>query len=425
MPTVVAVFTVLSRPWRRARTWRALVHVLLDLPLGAIAFSIVLTLLATSVGLLITFPLALPFAWLMFVSAAGFGRLERSRLRALLDVDIPSPHPPLPPGGWWTKLKARARTASRWREIGYCLLALPLGAVTFALAVAAWCGSLALVTLPFYVDSLPGRTAKFWLFEIGSGSGTWIAFAIGVVGIVLVAPWVTLALSGLDTVVARGLLGPSSSALLGQQVTQLEASRSAAVDSAEAERRRIERDLHDGAQQRLVALAVDLGRARERFDTDPDGAKDLVTDAHEEAKAALADLRGLVRGIHPAILTDRGLDAALSAVVARSPVPVNLSVDVAERPAPAVESTAYFVVTEALTNVAKHAHATKASVNIARQRNRLVVEVTDDGVGGADAARGTGLKGLAERVSALGGRMHVLSPVGGPTSVIVELPCAS
>jgi signal transduction histidine kinase len=281
------------------------------------------------------------------------------------------------------------------------------------------------VALPFFVDSLPGGTAKFWLFEIGSGTGAWVAFAVGVIGLVLVAPWVTLALAGLDTVVARGLLAPSPSTTLGQQVTQLEASRSAAVDSAEAERRRIERDLHDGAQQRLVALAMDLGRARERFETDPDGAKDLVTGAHEEAKAALADLRGLVRGIHPAILTDRGLDAALSAVVARSPVPVNLSVDVAERPAPAVESTAYFVVTEALTNVAKHAHATKASVNIARQQNRLVVEVTDDGVGGADAARGTGLNGLADRVSALGGRMHVLSPQGGPTSVIVELPCAS
>jgi signal transduction histidine kinase len=202
-------------------------------------------------------------------------------------------------------------------------------------------------------------------------------------------------------------------------------SRTAAVDSAEAERRRIERDLHDGAQQRLVSLAMDLGQAAEKFDTDLDTAKELVVSAHQEAKAALSDLRGLVRGIHPAILEDRGLDPALSAVVARSPVPVTLRVDIPERPPSALESTAYFVVTEALTNVAKHARATKARVTIARQGDRLVVEVTDDGAGGADPATGTGLRGLEERVAAVGGWMRVLSPAGGPTTVMVEMPCGS
>ena len=198
-----------------------------------------------------------------------------------------------------------------------------------------------------------------------------------------------------------------------------------AVDSAEAERRRIERDLHDGAQQRLVALAMDLGMARERFEDDPQHAQQLVAEAHEEAKAALVELRDLVRGFNPAILQDRGLDAALSSVVARSPVPVRLDVDVAPRPAATVESTAYFVVTEALTNVAKHAHATEARVSIARRGDRLAIDVTDNGTGGADAARGTGLNGLSERVHTLGGWMQVLSPAGGPTSVLVELPCAS
>jgi signal transduction histidine kinase len=202
-------------------------------------------------------------------------------------------------------------------------------------------------------------------------------------------------------------------------------SRTAAVDSAEAERRRIERDLHDGAQQRLVALAMDLGQAAEQFDTNLDTAKELVVGAHQEAKAALSDLRNLVRGIHPAILEDRGLDPALSAVVARSPVPVTLKVDVADRPPAAIESTAYFVVTEALANVAKHAKATKATVTIVRQGDRLVVEVTDNGAGGADPAAGTGLKGLAERVAAVDGWMKVLSPLGGPTTVLVEMPCGS
>src|SRR5262249_34594038 len=160
------------------------------------------------------------------------------------------------------------------------------------------------------------------------------------------------------------------------------------------ERRRIERDLHDGAQQRLVSLAMDLGRATERFDENPQEARELVADAHVEAKAALADLRDLVRGFHPAILEDRGLDAALSAVVARSRVRVRFSVDAAERPPAAVESTAYFVVTEALANVAKHALASTATVSIARHGPRLAVEVGDDGVGGADPATGTGLRGL-------------------------------
>jgi signal transduction histidine kinase len=208
-------------------------------------------------------------------------------------------------------------------------------------------------------------------------------------------------------------------------VTRLETSRAAAVDSAEAERRRIERDLHDGAQQRLVALAMGLGTARERLDADPEGGRQLVADAHEEAKAALKEIRDLVRGIHPVILEDRGLDAALSAVVARSPVPVNLTVDVAERPPAVVESTAYFVVAEALTNVARHAHATRAAVTIARAGDRLVVEVRDDGVGGARVDRGTGLQGLSDRVTALGGTMHLVSPDGGPTTLLVDVPCAS
>jgi signal transduction histidine kinase len=213
--------------------------------------------------------------------------------------------------------------------------------------------------------------------------------------------------------------------VLEERAVRAESGRAAAVDSAEAERRRIERDLHDGAQQRLVALAMDLGAARERLDRDPAGAKVLVAEAHEEAKAALKELRDLVRGIHPVILEDRGLDAALSAVVARSPVPVELTVELTRRPPDHIESAAYFVVSEALANVARHASATRAAVSIATSADRLVVEVRDDGVGGADPGRGTGLQGLADRVRGLGGTFDVLSPEGGPTTVLVELPCAS
>jgi signal transduction histidine kinase len=168
---------------------------------------------------------------------------------------------------------------------------------------------------------------------------------------------------------------------------------------------------------------MDLGRARESFDADPDRARHLIAEAHDEAKAALGELRDLVRGVHPAILGDRGLDAALSAVVARSPVPVDLKVDVARRPTPEVESAAYFFVTEALANMARHSRATAAAVTVVRAGGRLLVEVADNGAGGADPTQGTGLAGLAGRFESLGGRLQIVSPPGGPTTLMGELPC--
>lgn len=419
------MLAVLLRPWRTARTWRVLTHVLLDLVIGTITFTIIISLLATSVGLLVTFIFAVPVAWLLFVIATGLGRVERTRFAALLDVELAPPYPALSPGSWWSHLIQRVRSAGRWREILYLLLLLPLGVVTFCAAVISWCGSLALLGLPFYASSLPGGTAKFGLFEVSPG-GSAIALAmLGLVGVLVLAPWTTIAMGGLSAFTARHLLGRPRHDELEARVEELDASRTAALDSAEAERRRIERDLHDGAQQRLVALGMDLGRAKEYFATDPERAYELVTSAHEEAKEALAELRHLVRGFHPAILEDRGLDAALSSVVARCPVPVSLSVDVPKRPSAPIESTIYFVVTEALANVAKHAHATRASVAISRRGDRLVVEVADRGVGGARVTAGSGLAGLAERVAAVDGRMQVVSPIGGPTTLFVEIPCAS
>jgi len=223
----------------------------------------------------------------------------------------------------------------------------------------------------------------------------------------------------------RALLGPGRVEQLDERVAELTESRSRVVDAVEVDRQRIERDLHDGAQQRLVALAMDLGRAQDKFDSDPEGARALVADAHREAKQALVELRDLARGIHPAVLTDRGLDAALSAVAARSPVPVKLQVDVPRRPDATIEGIAYFVVCEALTNVAKHAGARRAVVTVVRRGERLLVEITDDGHGGADTNAGTGLGGLRDRVEGVDGWLHVSSPPGGPTTILAELPCAS
>jgi signal transduction histidine kinase len=415
----------LLRPWRDGgRLWRALVHVTLSVPIGGLTFALVVTFGAVAVGLLITFLLALPVIWLLFTGGHVLAGIERTRLAALLDVELADAvRPPTRPT-WFGRLGERLRSKARWRELAYLFLLLPLGLVTGGVAGIAWCGSAALLALPAYVSALPGGTAKLWLFEVGLGAPAIAAVAIGAVGIALAAPWATLAMADAHAAVARRLLGPDSQAELEGRVTRLETSRRAAVEGAEDERRRIERDLHDGAQQRLVALAAGLGAAREKLRDLPE-AEAMVAEAHEEAKAALRELRDLVRGIHPVILEDRGLDAALSAVVARSPVPVRLEVAVDERPPPAVESAAYFVVSEALANVAAHSGATEAAVAIARAGGRLVVEVRDDGAGGADPARGTGLEGLRTRVEALGGVLYVISPPGGPTTVLAELPCGS
>jgi signal transduction histidine kinase len=424
-PQRAGLAATLSAPWRRpGRLWRTIAATVIALPLGTVTFSVMVALLSTAASLAVTVVFAVPFLWLAFVLSRGFAHLERSRVGVLLDTSIPDPVGPLTATTWLRRLWERVQSGDRWREIAHHLLAFFVAVGSFTLVVAAWAGSIALALLPLYVSALPGESAKFWVADVSQGSGSVALSLLGVLGVGLVAPHITLAMGRLQVAAARWLLGPRRAAL-EVQLEQLETSRSAAVDSAEAERRRIERDLHDGAQQRLVALAATLGTARQHFDTDPEVARAMVSDAHAEAKAALEEIRDLVRGINPFILQDRGLDAALSAVVARSPVPVELEVRLADRPPPTVESAAYFVVAEALTNVARHAEATRAHVAVARSGNRVVVEVRDDGRGGADASIGTGLQGLRDRVAALGGTMYVLSPVGGPTTITVELPCES
>ncbi len=251
--------TQLLRPWRRTSTWWTLVHLLLDLPVGVVTFTVVVTLAALSIGLLITFPLAVVTIWLLFVVSRGLAAMERSRFAALLDLELGDPVVPLPPVSLWRRWTARFTSSARWKEMGYLVLALPVGIVTFSVTLAAWCGSAALVGLPFYAGHLPGGAAHFGLFSVPPGPRAWLGCVVGVLGLALGAPWLTVGLGHLDRGLARLLLAPSDQARLAAQVSALETSRVAAVDSAEAERRRIERDLHDGAQQRLVALAVHLG----------------------------------------------------------------------------------------------------------------------------------------------------------------------
>jgi signal transduction histidine kinase len=415
----------LLHPWRSGRLWPSLVHTVLDMPVGVLAFAPTVALSAVTLGAAIVVPIALVALTLLLTWTNLVAKVERSRVAALLGTRLENPVPRLPKGSPWTKFKAAVYTRARWKQVGYCWLRLPASGILFVIVVSSWALSAAMTVLPLYVSELPRNTAQLGLFGISQGPAAWLAAILGAAGLVLAAPWLTLTAGRLDRALATWLLGPPPESRLVERAQKAERGAAAAVDSAEAERRRIERDLHDGAQQRLVALAMDLGSARERLETDPEGGKALVAEAHEEAKAALKEIRDLVRGIHPVILEDRGLDAALSAVVARSPIPVVLTVDLPERPPEPVESAAYFVVSEALANVARHAHATRAHVGIARTGDTLIVEVRDDGVGGADPTRGTGLHGLRERVVGLGGTMDLLSPAGGPTTVLVELPCAS
>jgi PAS domain S-box-containing protein len=210
-----------------------------------------------------------------------------------------------------------------------------------------------------------------------------------------------------------------------RQEAELKASRARIIQAADEARQRLERDLHDGAQQRLVGLALDLRLARSRMESQPDEAARLLDEATDELAAATSELRELARGIHPAVLTEGGLEPALRTLVARSSVPTVLTVPVADRAAPAVEVTAYFTVAEALTNVARYAEATEVQVEVGFDDGLLVVEVRDDGRGGADAGEGTGLRGPVDRVAALDGRLDVHSPAGAGTIIRAEIPCAS
>lgn len=256
-----------------------------------------------------------------------------------------------------------------------------------------------------------------------------LAWTLAAVAVV-VAPAIVVFAPAVDARIDRWLLSPSPTAALQHQVSALADAREGAVSSAQTERHRIERDLHDSVQPRLVSLAMTIGLAQTKLDSDLPAARALIAEAHDEAKSALVELRNVVRGIAPTILADRGLDAALSAVVQRSAVPTALDLELPRRLPDEVEACAYFVVAEALTNVAKHAHATQAvvTVRLDEMSNQLHVNVFDNGRGGAeitDDDNATGLRGLAERVRAARGTFTVSSPATGPTNVTAVLPCAS
>ncbi|MFF0789733.1 sensor histidine kinase [Streptomyces spiralis] len=360
-------------------TWKEIAHLLVNLPVALSGFVYVVTVLTIGTGLTVTV-VGFPLLAAGLMGARQLGRLERARARALLGVRIDEPSP-LPLGrtkGLFNRLWLALKDPVGWRTALYDFIRLPWGILTFT------------VTL----------TSLFVLWPV--------------------LPFLARGLSNVDRAMVRALLSPSDE--LERRIAELESDRGVVVDTAAADLRRIERDLHDGAQARLVSLAMGLGLAKEKLLEDPDSAAAMVEEAHGEVKLALQELRDLARGIHPAVLTDRGLDAALSSVATRCTVPVKVTVDLDTRPAEAIEGIAYFTVSELLQNISKHSGARSASVDVWRTDERLLIQVWDDGRGGAGLDRGTGMRGLAERLGAVDGLFVVESPDGGPTTITAELP---
>ncbi|WP_406838426.1 sensor histidine kinase [Streptomyces sp. AHU1] len=366
------------RPALDPVTWKEISHLLVNLPASIIGFVYVVTMLATGAGLAVTV-VGLPLLAAGLRGSRQLGKLERARARRLLGlrIDEPSPLPVRRTGffGWlWSSLKDPVG----WRAVLYDLIRLPWGIATFTITLVS-------------------------LFVLWP-----------------VLPFIARGLTNVDRALVRGLLSPSDE--LERRIAELESDRGVVVDTAAADLRRIERDLHDGAQARLVNLAMGLGLAKEKLLEDPDAAASMVDEAHGEVKLALQELRDLARGIHPAVLTDRGLDAALSSIASRCTVPVKVTTELQTRPAAAIEGIAYFTVSELLQNVSKHSGARSASVDVWRTDDRLLIQVRDDGRGGAGVDGGTGMAGLADRLGAVDGLFVVDSPVGGPTVITAELP---
>jgi signal transduction histidine kinase len=397
------------------RTWRAAANLMASLVVGAPFFIVLVAglgfcLLVSRVVVVERRAVSLTLGMTVEMARLDRRRVEHLTAAQILPWSVPGDAPGL---SWRERQQAGEQPPGIWRLVNYQLVRLPV--------VVASLAAVALI--------ITGMVADFRSGPLSSSSGYWLhpqagAFKL-LFGIVCFFAWPAVVRLGsaLDVALARTMLGPSRTGQLSAEVQRLGEARALALESAESERRRIERDLHDGLQPRLVSLALALGLAKTRFEPDPAAARSLLDRAHEEAKTAIADLRGMVRGIHPSVLDERGLDAALSALIASCAVPVRVEVSLDHRPAKAGEAVAYFVVAEAITNVTKHAGASAASVTITQDADALRVVIQDDGRGGAHPEPGGGLAGLAARVAAIDGSFTVTSPPGGTTCIEAVIPC--
>ena len=409
-------------------TWRAALAILIGLGVLGVGFNGLFIIWSIGGSLLVVL-VGVPIIGAGIELARYIARAERWRMEIVDGRPMiahryrPLEFQPSAPYGEWLRQYAEGQFLdfARWRDVVYVLIGFPLAVVEFAVMVVLWAiviglgSATAVLLLGLLTGGFEGEAVPLVAPVI-----TGVAFLV----LVPVAAFLTRGLMTVQRAIAQLLLCVDETEALRQDVERLRESRSAAVELEASELRRIERDLHDGAQQRLVMLAMDLGRAEEKIDSDPEAAKQLVADAREQSRVALAELRDLVRGTAPSILIDRGVVAAVASIAQKSQIPTNI--DAARvgdaRFSPAVERAAYFVATEALANVAKHSHATRADVIFWRDSTRLFVEVWDNGQGGASLEDGGGLAGLRDRVATIDGTIQVVSPTGGPTMVRAALP---
>jgi signal transduction histidine kinase len=400
---------------------------LLGLPLALLNFVLLVALFAAGVGTVVVF-VGIPLLALALLTARGFAEVERLRLNRLLGRELPRPlYQRAPAGsGWFRRLTTPLRQGQSWLDLLYGLLNLPVAIIAFAVTIGWWAMALGGLTYWFWGRFIPyGDDYRDVVIETVMGSNTAqdrVVYntMIGVIA-ALTLYFVQRGAAALHAGYAQTLL--TRLAQLQGRIEDLTASRAAVISAEAVALRRLERDIHDGPQQRLIRLAMELARAQRQVDSDPDAAKATIDSALGQAKETLDELRGLSRGIAPPVLTDRGLPAALTTLASRSSVPVDLSLSVDERLDPAMENTLYFCAAEALANVAKHSGATAVSVNLHRQDGRVYLIVTDNGTGGAHIAKGHGIAGLADRLHAMDGELAVDSPPGGPTVLVAEVPC--
>jgi len=416
----VEVIARLLRPIADRRTYGRILYLLLALPLGVAEFTFLVTAISFGFGTAVTLigiPVLIGAMW----AWRWLADLERRLIGRLVGVEISSPYRPDPVGGrWWRRVAARISDPATWKDLAFLLLQLPLGILSFTVTVTVLSLGLGLLLAPAYYWALPDGD---WIasLQVDTLLEAVAAVPVGALILLLGIPGLS-ALGRLYGWLAAQLLGSNADPELTAQVHELQDARSRIIAAADAERRRIERDLHDGAQQRLVALALNLRMAEQRAASGDPAAGELVRQAGEEAQLALKELRDLARGIHPAILTNRGLPAALEDLASRATVPVEVTAAPDERLPDAVEAAAYFVVSECLANIGKHAQATSATVAVAVEDGRLSVVVADDGVGGAELGDGSGIQGLGDRVGALSGSLAVESPPGEGTRVVASIP---
>ncbi|MFD0905304.1 sensor histidine kinase [Actinomadura sediminis] len=380
--------------------------------------------LPPAVFVLVLLPVLLPWLPDAVRPLRALANAERRRAGALLGIEIPEPYRPLR-GTSAERGLALLRSPDTWRDVAWTAAHGFTGLVAGVAAIGLWPAIPFSLSLPLWWWAAPeGSQSAFVTLDSWPKALT-LPFVQAAVYVFLLL-WLVPRAAVWQARLAETLLRPTRRTSLSERVEELTETRAGALEAHGAELRRIERDLHDGTQAQLVAAALRLGLADRRFEADPDAARALFLEAREGVEDALTQLRSVVRGIYPPILSDRGLGGALRALAGGHPIPIELDVSDADVRAPAaVEAAAYFVVAEALTNVAKHSGARRAAVTVRRDGDRLSIVVRDDGKGGADPSRGTGLAGIRRRVAALDGAVRVHSPDGEGTTLDVDLPCGS